>query len=54
MALAVLEAKKADLSTLFATTKYADAISTYKDAGTFQTTLEAVKPMQGKIWKVRG
>lgn len=54
MAIVTLEAVKVDCSTLFAATKNAEQILTYKNAGTFQTTLEAVKPMQGKIWKIRG
>ena len=54
MALAVNEALNPDMSTYFQNIKKAESINTYKDAGTFQVTNEAQKPMQGKIWKVRG
>ena len=54
MALAVNEALKPDMSTFFQNIKKAENINAYKDAGTFQTTNEALKPMQGKVWKVRG
>lgn len=54
MALAVNEALKPDMSTFFENVKKAECVQAYKNAGTFQTTNEAIKPMQGKVWKVRG
>ena len=54
MAVVTNQAVKVDLSTPLAATKYAEQIQTYKNAGTFQVTNEAIKPMNGKIWKVRG
>ena len=55
MAFATLEAAKPDVKTvIFDKTKSAECVQAYRDAGTFQTILEAAKPLDGKYFKVRG
>ena len=55
MAFAVKEAVKPDVVTnIFAKVKSAEQVQAYRNVGTFQIILEAVKPMQGKYFKVRG
>ena len=55
MAFACLEAVKPDVKTaIFDKIKKAEQINAYRNAGTSQTILEAVKPLGGKYFKVRG